>query len=232
MIKTLFLFLLLAPAAFAQHTFELKNASKYFDVKVEVESCEDGSCKGPATFSFYRKSGGKAYQVISLPDTYIQLDDSDGKPLVNRTLMYDDQSVINVDDFNFDGMEDVAICDGTNGSYNGPSYQVYLSNRARGQFVHSAPFTKLGYRLGMFEVDKGGKTLQTSDKSGCCWHITERYKVVAGKPVKVFEFVEDATGFDEKKNMRIIKSTTKTLVGGKWRTKTEITREKEEPMNN
>ena len=65
------------------------------------------------------------YQVINLPDTQIQLDDG-GKPLTNVTLLYDKQSVVNVGDYNFDGMEDVAICDGAHGSYGGPSYRIYL----------------------------------------------------------------------------------------------------------
>jgi len=213
----LILILLFASTAFAQHTFELKDASKYFDVKVQVAECDNSSCQGAATFSFYKKGGTKAYQVIKLPDSYVQLSDDDGKPLVNTTRLYDDQSIVNVDDFNFDGMEDVAICDGTNGSYNGPSYRIYLSSRAAGKFVFNQKFTDLAYHLGMFIVDKKKKELETFDKSGCCWHITERYKVVNNRPVKVYEMVEDATGFDEKANKRIVETTTKILVGGKWK---------------
>jgi hypothetical protein len=219
----LLLVLLFSSTALAQHTFDLKNASKYFDVKVKVEKCDDFSCDGKATFSFYKKGVTKAYQVIDLPETHMEFNEDD-KPLVNTTLLYDAQSVINVDDFNFDGMEDIAICDGTNGSYSGPSYRIYLSSRAAGKFVFNQKFTDLAYHLGMFTVDKKAKTLETFDKSGCCWHTTERYKVIANRPVKVYEMVEDATGFDEKANMRIVKTTIKTLVGGKWRTK--VTTEK------
>jgi hypothetical protein len=224
----LILILLLASASFAQTTFDLKNASKYFDVKVEVEKCDGGFCEGAATFSFYKKGGVKPYQVIKLADTSVQLGDDDGKPLVNTTLLYDAQSVVNIDDFNFDGMEDVAICDGTNGSYNGPSYRIYLSSRAAGKFVFNQKFTDLAYHLGMFTVDKKAKTLETFDKSGCCWHTTERYKVIGNRPVKVYEMVEDATGFDEKKNMRIVTTTEKTLVNGKWRRKVTTERVKDE----
>ncbi len=224
----LILIFLLTSTAFAQHTFELKDASKYFDVKVQVAECDSSSCRGAATFSFYKKGGTKAYQVIKLPDSYVQLGDDDGKPLVNTTRLYDDQSIVNVNDFNFDGMEDVAICDGTNGSYNGPSYRVYLSSKAAGKFVFNQKFTDLAYHLGMFEVDKKKKELEIFDKSGCCWHITERYKVVANRPVKVYELVEDATGFDEKKNMRIVTTTTKTLLGGKWKTTVKTERVKDE----
>ncbi len=111
-------------------------------------------------------------------------------------------------------MEDVAICNGTNGSYGGPSYDIYLSSRAAKKFVYNKTFTDLASHLGMFVVDEKKKTLLTFDKSGCCWHITERYSVVNNRPVKIFEEVEDATIPDDSK----VKITTKTLVKGKWKT--------------
>ena len=214
LIRAFLVTLIAAISIAAQKTFELKNASKYFDVKIHVAKCDDEYCSGRATFSFYKKGGSTPYQVIDLPDTQIQLQ-ADGKPLVNDTLLYDEQSVVNVDDYNFDGMEDVAISTGSNGSYGMPSYNVYLSSRAVGKFVYNAALSKLGSHLGMFTVDKKNKTLETFDKSGCCWHITERYKVVNDRPVKVFEEVEDATADP---NGGRVKVTTKTLVSGRWKT--------------
>lgn len=213
--KKLILILLLSSSTsvLAQTTFDLKNASKYFDIKVKVAECDGTFCRGRSTFSFFKKGGSKAYQVIELDDTLVQLEE-DGKPLANVTLMYDKQSVVNVGDFNFDGMEDIAICDGTNGSYNGPSYRIYLSSRAAGKFVYNPAFSKLGTRLGMFEVDKAKKRLRIFDKSGCCWHVTEEYSVVGNRPVKVFVEEVDATIPDETK----VKITTKRLVGGRWKT--------------
>ena len=211
------LFLVLCSATFAQKTFELKDASKYFDIKIKVAKCEDGFCSGKASFSFYKKGSTTPYQVINLDDTQIQLDEN-GNAQANISMLYDNQSAVNIDDFNFDGMEDVAICDGANGSYGGPSYQVYLSSKAAGKFVYSKSFTDLGSHLGMFEVDKKKKVLRIFDKSGCCWHVTEEYSVVNNNPVKVFSEEEDATIPDETK----VKITTKTLVKGKWQTKTKI----------
>jgi hypothetical protein len=207
------LVLLLSGTAFSQHTFDLKDASNYFDVKVSVEKCDDMYCSGKAVFMFYKKGGTRPFQVISLPDTQMQLDES-SKPLTNVTMLYDNQSAVNVGDYNFDGMEDIALCDGANGSYGSPSYRVYLSAKASKKFVYNPAFTALGKHLGMFTVNKEKKTIETFDKSGCCWHITERYDVVAGKPRKVFEEVEDATIQDDTK----VKITTKTIAGGKWKT--------------
>lgn len=215
--KTFYLTCLLLMLCFpvlAQKTFELKDASKYFDIKIKVAKCEDGFCSGKTSFSFYKKGGTTPYQVINLPDTQIQLDEN-GNAQANISMLYDNQSAVNIGDFNFDGMEDVAVCDGANGSYGGPSYQVYLSSKSAGKFVYNKAFTDLGQHLGMFEIDSKKKVLRIFDKSGCCWHVTEEYSVVGGKPVKVFVEEEDATIADETK----VKVTTKTLVKGKWQTK-------------
>lgn len=221
--KLLFLFVLVfCSSAFAQQKFELNDASKYFDVKVSVAGCDEYSCTGKATFSFYKKGGKTPYQVINLPDTYIQLGE-DGTPNVNKTLLYDEQSVVNIGDFNFDGMEDVAICNGNNGSYGGPSYNVYLSSKAAKKFVYNKEFSALGEHLGMFEVDTKRKVLQTFDKSGCCWHITEEFSVVNNRLVKVLSIEEDASIPDETK----VKITTKKLVGGKWKTSVKYVKREE-----
>jgi hypothetical protein len=209
---TIIFILLFSSSALAQHKFELNDASKYFDIKVNVAKCDDMYCEGKATFSFYKKGGSTPYQVISLPDTQLELTE-DNKALTNVTMLYDHQSVVNIGDYNFDGMEDVAICDGANGSYGGPSYRIYLSSKGTKKFVYNAALTALGKHLGMFEVDPVKKTLETFDKDGCCWHITERYRVVNDRPVKIFEEVEDGLIKDETK----IKVTTKTLVSGKWK---------------
>ncbi len=216
------LFLALCSSVMAQKTFDLKDASKFFDIKIKVENCEEGFCGGKASFSFYKKGGKTPYQVINLDDTQIQLDEN-GNAQANISMLYDNQSAINIDDFNFDGMDDVAICDGANGSYGGPSYQVYLSSRVAGKFVFNQAFSNLGQHLGMFEVDKKKKVLRTFDKSGCCWHVTEEFSVVNNRPLKVFIEEEDATIEDVTK----VKVTTKTLVKGKWQTKVKYVKREE-----
>ena len=211
---TVILLLLLCPSVFAQKTFNLTNASAYFDIKITVAQCEDTSCNGKASFAFSKKGSATPYQIINLPDTYIELGE-DKKPAVNVALLYDTQSVVNIGDYNFDGMEDVALCNGLNGSYGGPSYSIYLSSRAAKKFVYSNAFSALGIHLGMFTLDAKKKVLRTFDKSGCCFHVTEEFDVVNNVPRKVFVEEEDATIPDETK----VKITTKRLVNGKWQTK-------------
>jgi hypothetical protein len=212
--KLIVLILLLAPSLYAQQrSFDVKDASKYFDIKIVAAKCDADACTGKTTYSFRKKGEAKTYQVISMPDTYIDI--SDGGPKVNETLLYDLQSVLTVDDFNFDGMEDVAISDGQQGSYGMPSFNVYLSSKAAGKFLYNKPFSGLAHHLGMFTVDKKAKMLETFDKDGCCYHITERYKVVNNRPVKVFIFEEDAAQTGKYEGKVVL--TTKKMVGGKWK---------------
>lgn len=211
--KSFILLLVFCSPIFAQQKFEIKNASKGFDVKIEIAKCKDGFCEGKAKFSIFRKNAVKPFQIINLANSQIWLD-KNGDAQANVTLRYDEQSAINFDDFNFDGAEDIAVCDGNNGGYGMPSYQIYLFSKQENKFVRNPSFTQLGQGyLGMFEVNKKKKMLYTFSKSGCCWHQAEGFSVVGNRPKKVFEETEDATIADEKK----VKITTRKLVGGRWR---------------
>jgi hypothetical protein len=207
--------LLLTPAVFGQQrAVKLKDAAEFFDIKVVIGKCKAKDCSGPATFSFYKKGGTRAYQVISLPRT---IDPGWGETDMNVSDLYDDQNMIYVDDFNFDGMDDVAISDGANGFHGKASYRIYLSSRAAGKFVFNKAFSALSKHFGMFEVDKKKKEIETRDKSGCCYHITERYTVLKNRPVKTYVFEEDALGGDGNVTL-----TTRTLVKGKWKTTKKV----------
>ncbi|MEI7489696.1 MAG: hypothetical protein WCJ72_20220 [Chryseobacterium sp.] len=117
------------------------------------------------------------------------------------------------DDFNFDGTEDMAIRNGNESSYGGPSYEVYVFNSTKKQFVISEELTSLAYEnLGMFQTDSERKRLITYSKSGCCWHLTTEYTVVPKKGLlKVYELEEDATGGDER-----VKVTKREFEDDKW----------------
>jgi hypothetical protein len=194
----------------AQHSFEINNASKYFNVKVDASKCDSNECTGPTTFAFLKKDALKPYQVITLPETYIDISPLNKLP-ANTAVPYDEQSVLRLDDFNFDGMDDIALCNGRNGSYGASSYDIFLSDRRSGKFIRNRAMTGIADRLSMFDVLKDKKLLETFDKSGCCWHIVQRYKVVGNRPVLIFEEVEDAM------NGERVKTTTKALVSGRWK---------------
>ena len=218
MIRALLTILLFCTCAAAQVKFEVKNASKLYDVEIEVEGCEDKICEGPVTFTLFKKNHLSPFQVFKLPDTSFMLGENDS-PSTNITRLYDEQSAVNFSDYNFDGIEDLSLCDGRNGGYGMPSYQIYLFQPRAGRFILSEEFTELSQegRLGMFERDARRKRLRSSSKSGCCLHMTEEFVVVNNRPKKVLEIIEDATIADKQR----VKVTTKRLIGGRWRTTTK-----------
>ena len=218
-ISAIFAFvILLSVNSFAQKTFLLKKASKTFDVKIDVAKCEDDICEGAATVSLLKKGQTTAFQTIKMPNMYLELG-KDQKPTANLIELYgENNSGVVFDDFNFDGIDDIALRNGNNGAYGGPSYDVYLVVVPSGKFVKNAALTELASSsLGLFTVDKKAKTIETFNKSGCCYHETERYQVINNRPKKVYVFIEDAAGNDGTK----VVLTTKTLVNGKWQTKTK-----------
>jgi len=191
----------------------MTDASKVVDVTVDFPRCADLDNCGPVKFAFYHKRATQPFQSIRVESTTMW----EMEPNANETNLYDQQSTLNFGDFNFDGLEDVGVSDGTNGGYGGPSYRVYLYSNTAKKYVYNAAFTKLnqGDSLGFFEVDRKKKTLTRFTKSGCCWHQTQTFDVVGGRPRLVYELTEDAMRGDD-----LVRITTRNLVAGKWRSTT------------
>lgn len=221
--KNLLLFLLFttitAINVFPQKTFLLKNASMLYDIEVEIASCEDDICEGAATFVFSKKSAAKPFQTIKMANGYLELGE-DQKPTANLIELYGmDNSGIVFEDYNFDLEEDVAIRNGNEGAYGGPSYTIFLFSKTTNRFVENKSLTALASEnLGLFSVNAKTKTLETFTKSGCCWHQTTRYSVVSNRPKKVYVFTEDAAAGDGV-YMKLITETL--LKSGKWKKTTK-----------
>lgn len=215
--------LLLSATLSAQQKFEIKNASKIYDVRLEVGSCESGHCAGRLKVELFKKSAPtKPFQVIKLDATEFAFEEG---RLIGNKQMYGYQSTIFFEDYNFDGVPDLSIRDGNNSGYGGPSYRIYLFSPRAARFVFSQSFTDLSQNeyLGMFQVAMKTKRLRTYSKSGCCFHIMKEFIVVGNRPKKVFEVIEDATIPDEKRVM----ITTSKLVKGRWQTNIKYVRRAE-----
>jgi hypothetical protein len=99
--------------------------------------------------------------------------------------------VVIYEDFDFDGQRDLAVLDGYSSCYGGESYEVFL--RGPSGFKRSPSFSALSHNFcGMFEVDRKRKRLQTFSKSGCCYHTSQEWDVVAHEPRLVQEVIEEA----------------------------------------
>ncbi|WP_343660269.1 lysozyme inhibitor LprI family protein [Ralstonia sp.] len=202
--------------------FRLNAIAKQHDFVLRMlEACpaqsdkEDTTCEGPAQLLVHDKGQRAVRQVINLPKVFVTLPKGSKGPLVNSARLYDYQGVINVGDFNFDGQEDFGIQTGNEGSYGGPSYDIYLFNAQAQRFVPNSEMTGLILEtLGFFEVDAKNKRLRTWAKSGCCYHERTVYAVEHDVPVAVERRIDDAQGPGDK-----MKVTVETLVNGKWRSK-------------
>lgn len=212
--------LLLGNLYSGQHQFVIKDASENYDVMMKVSTCEKGQCSGEGIVELLNKKTSKKVQTFTSDNLFFYLNE-DQKPTSNIIQLYDEQSPLIFDDFNFDGTEDIAIRNGNEGSYSGPSYDVYVFNITRKQFVLSEELTSLAHdNLGMFNTDPDRKRLITYSKSGCCWHLTTEYSVLSQRGLfKVYELEEDATGGER------VKVTRKEFINDKW-----ITSIKEYPI--
>jgi hypothetical protein len=212
-------------ASFAKEILKIQNASREYDLVVQIESCggekqdnNPNTCNGVARVSIYRKSAQSPFQVISLPNVEIYKDTIAYNPRLNPKprAVYEEEYSFVFEDFNFDGREDLAICNGRNGGYGGPSYNVYLFNKQSNNLSENKRLSRLteGGYLGLFLVDAKKRQLITLSKSGCCYHETEKYKVANNTPVLVEKIIEQASGGDTTGYDVVI--TTRKLINGKW----------------
>lgn len=188
--RWIILLLLFTQAASAQRIFTIDSLSPKYYAKVKIAECDsDGYCKGAGWVRVYDRRSGR--MLISVASEELALWLHDSKVTANVIeLPYGEQSVIIHDDFNFDGVKDLAIQDGQNSCYGGPSFKVFLAQG--GAFRYNADFTRLAQEYcGMFEVDAEKKRLSTNTKSGCCWHQYSDFVVENNKPRAVHIVEED-----------------------------------------
>lgn len=215
---------LLAVQAQGQRTFTFKALSDKYDVQLRPEKLDLGVWRGKTEVTIFRKGSNRPFQTIHLDDTCVSLDES-GRPdeAEIRDKRNGKWSTVYLDDLNFDGLEDLAVADGTNGGYRGISYRVYVFGRSAKRFVYSKEFTRLaqGPYFGIPEVNLKTKTLEVFWKSGAGFHEIQRYKIIRNRPVKIYERSEGCKGDG------YCYITTRRLVQGKWRTWDKIVKASE-----
>lgn len=157
-----------------------------FRATVAVEDSSD--VFRPGTVSVFARRTGK--RLLQVQSSELAFEVNDGRVAPNvKEVPYGRQSVLIYEDFDFDGRPDLAIMDGQNSCYHGPSFQVFLRRGAT--FVKSAAFTRLAQEYcGMFGVDPAAKRLSAMTKSGCCWHQFDSFQVIDGAPRLLESVVE------------------------------------------
>lgn len=208
--------IVLTNIAIGQNNFSIIQGSLNYYATISVKTCAENNCEGNGTIKLYLKNSKKLIQTLTSENLYFSLDKTN-YPTVNIIELYGEQSPLIFDDFNFDGTEDLAIRNGNHSSYGGPSFDVYVYNITRNQFILSDELTELASKnLGMFQTDRKKKRLITFAKSGCCWHITKEYLVIPNYGLlKVHELEEDAT------DKEFVIVTTRDLINNEWISKKE-----------
>lgn len=171
---------------FAQKVFTVDNFSKDYYGKIQIGDTSEVFSKG--WVAIYDRKTNK--QIIKVVSDELALTLHNDKAVANiKSLPYGEQSLIMYDDFNFDGKKDLAIPDGQNSCYHGPSFKIYLAT-GKG-FLYNKEFTRLAQEYcGMFNIDTKAKRIYTMTKSGCCWHEFSEFIVVKNKP-KAIKIVID-----------------------------------------
>ncbi len=206
------LFVTLCSTASAQKTFEFKQSSKSYNVRLTIENCDENVCSGEAKFSIFKKGKKKAFQTVTTKTEF----KTEGAKNPNPKILHNYQHLVFFEDYNFDGLNDLAIRDGNHNFDGGPSYQIYLFSPKTKRFVHNRAFTNLNQTkyVGAMQIDEKKQVLRSFSRSYGRWESIEEFRVVRGTRLKkVSQKTEDFT--NEKK----VKITTKRLIKGKWRTK-------------
>jgi len=204
----IFIFLISGYSSPAQFKFLANNSSNQYKAKIFVADCNDGSCGGKATIILYDQITEKEIQTFHSADLDFGLTEKQNAKIGWLELgKY--QSPLIFGDFNFDGAEDIAIRNGSNGSYASPSYDIYLSKG--GNFFLNKELTKLASEnLGMFEVNKNLKQITINQKDGCCYYKSINYATGAKNGLtEVSSVIEDSSIGDD------VTVITQKLLNGK-----------------
>ncbi len=165
----------------AQTTFIVDDFSDRYAGKVYISQPAEVFSKGWVAI-FDKKT---KRQLIKVNSDELTFNLRDGQIVSNiKELPYGEQSPIMYEDYNFDGKKDLALMDGHNSCYHGPSFQIYLATKTG--FTRSHAFTRLSQEYcGMFDVDPKTKKIHTITKSTCCWHQYSDFIVRNNKPIAI-----------------------------------------------
>ncbi|HEY8562186.1 MAG TPA: FG-GAP repeat protein [Pyrinomonadaceae bacterium] len=211
---------LCAANVFGEETFIFKSESKIYDVKVRVESCDDGEretiCNAAAVVYLMKKNRAEVLQTIEIEETYLTIGGDKRKNGDVTELFGDEHGGIYFSDYNFDGVDDLAVSNGNYLPYNGVSYDVFLYSKRQRRFVKNKALSALETEKMSVRVNRKLRIIETETKAGCCWSEKERFRFVNNRLQKFYVFT---TEFET--DGKTVSLTTERRVNGKWRTSTK-----------
>lgn len=205
--------LLLGPLYSGQYRFAIEDSSEKYNAEINIEECLTDQCGHKANVILFNKNGEKIQTLVS-DDLVLYFKEHFTPSKINTipltSKMIHDSPVV-FGDFNFDGAEDVALRNGNGGNYGSASYDVYVFNSTRNQFVPSKELTEIASAYqGMFEVDPKRKRLTAYARSGVSLHYAYEYQVIPNKGLDlVYEKIVDLA-------QEPPKITIKEKINNKW----------------
>ncbi|WP_237275224.1 XAC2610-related protein [Tenacibaculum ovolyticum] len=174
---------------FSQTNFIISSFSDKYKGMITLEkSLKDEIIKKGKTTIIDLKTNKKVIEIKSNA-LHVNIDKRNAITTNALKLPYPDQNIIIYQDFNFDGINDLAILDGTYSCYGSPTYQIYLETKQG--LKHSPEFTRLAQEYcGMFKPNYKNKTIHTMMKSGCCRFTDTYFKIISNSP-KPFLIVKE-----------------------------------------
>ncbi|QDO95468.1 hypothetical protein FNB79_16320 [Formosa sediminum] len=193
---------------FGQTEYVIKGFSEKYSGLLTIEKGYENDVFKKGKIRIINSQTKKELIVVNSDEFTFNLD-SNGEVKTNISeLPYGEQSILIYQDFNFDGKKDLAIMDGQNSCYHGPSFNIYIEGEKTLEF--NAEFTRLAQEYcGMFQTNSETNTITTMTKSGCCWHQFSTFKVIDNTPKLMLQIEEDAT------NTPYYTTTTTTWEGNK-----------------
>ena len=191
----------------AQIEVRIDDFSDSYYAIVRIKEVDKNEIFKPASVHLIEARTNRELVKIDAEEIVLNLPDNSASRL---NIPYARQSVIIYEDFNFDGVKDLALQDGQESCYHQSSYDIYLDKGDRLLFNES--LTELAhYHCGMFQVDRDRSRLITHAKSGCCYHEVSEYIMQNDQAVLRQQTIEDGTAYP----LSIEKE--KTWVNGVWK---------------
>ncbi|MEN7547191.1 hypothetical protein AAG747_04685 [Rapidithrix thailandica] len=179
---------------FGQSKYEIKGFSEKYKGILTIEKGYENEVFKKGNIAIIESKTNAKIVEIDAEELFFDLDSIGNVKTNVLELPYGEQSILIYQDFNFDGIKDLAVMDGQYSCYHGPSFQVYLE--IDNKLILSPEFTRLAQEYcGMFQTDYETETIHTMTKSGCCWHQFSTFKVVNNIPAPVLVVEENAMDF-------------------------------------
>lgn len=226
----LYLLILMASIAFSQQKLLVLdiNGIGIYRAKVEIKECKHDNCSSQAVISIFDQNDKRI--IHSRTEKEISGLFYDEMIKVNsQQISYEDQGLIVYEDFNFDGIKDLAIADGNYSCNDSMAFAVFINQN--GKFIHSKEFSALTTNYcGIFQADAISQRIYTSRKNGCCHYqfsefgiennLPKQLKISERSPGKEGYYIEWVT--KEWKNEKWLERSYKTLLDEESRKDIEI----------